>query len=284
MGPSEALTIRLADENRRRYQNTDFKKVKPTFWDSLIERLSGAPSVADIERNQKWSSFLKGPYVDFVVGGANAAGRGIQGISYLPFGPAMTGDYRLYRNDQMAKLRKDLTSYLKTLKDGDPRPRVWGHSWGGSAVANLAKEFPDVSFTALDPVSWFNRLDKYPDNLRVFQPNPATASKEKDLPSRLARIFGGAWPTLPADKGKTIMYDGGHCEGVEEAVTALLRREYDDRMASITLHGDKKDVTAVPNSELKDQPKSNTIQTYVPGTDLSMTNNPLELLASARIK
>ena len=210
-------------------QDQDPLKEKPTPLDLLIERILGWSSDVDrIRESQDGDSWRKGHHVDFLVGGANAAGRGLNGLSYLPFGAAITGDFKLYRHDQGDKLIRDLKEYLKNMKPGDPTPRVFGHSWGGSTVANIAKEFPNVQFNAIDPVSWFNRLSEYPANLRVFQPDEDSDTNE-DWQNTAARVVGGAWPVLPESAGNTVRYKGGHVQGVEEAVNealaADLRRE-----------------------------------------------------------
>ena len=203
---------------------------KPTPLDLLVEYVGRWDSDPDhIIRQESKNRWMKGNYVDFLVGGANAAGRGFNGLSYLPFGAAMTGKFKLYRHNQCGKLRKDLSEYIKNMKDGDPMPRVIGHSWGGATVANLAHEFQDknVPFIALDPVSHFNRLGQYPTNLKVLQPN---GSSDEFFMNRLARVVGGAWPVLPDDKGTTIRYNGGHVAGLPEAVNELLQKELLEKM------------------------------------------------------
>lgn len=212
---------------RQRQHDYDILYETPSMFDLLVEHIGGWGSdVNSLRRQNFYARGLKGNHVDFLVGGANAAGRGLNGLSSLPFGAAITGKIKLYRHNQGDKLRSDLIKYLNNMKDGDPTPRVIGHSWGGATVANLAREFQDknVPFIALDPVSRFGRLQEYPKNLTVFQPTENSDSGD-NLASKLARIFGGAWPVLPDDNGKTIRYDGGHVDGVDYALNNFLRQQ-----------------------------------------------------------
>lgn len=217
---------RLSRIRRRRQQEDqeDPLKMKPSTIDRIVENAFGWVSDYNKER-EKWKYWDKGNYVDFLVGGANAFGRGIEGLSGLPFGPAITGDIRAYRHNQGDELKRDLRAYLDKMKPGDKIPRVWGHSWGGSTVANIASEFPNVQFNALDPVSRFHRLDKYPDNLRVFQPEGNGEMDNTTIFNSLARTVGGAWPVLPPEKGKTIRYKGDHINGIDSAICEAIRAD-----------------------------------------------------------
>lgn len=159
-------------------------------------------------------------YYNILVGGANAGGGGIDGLSYLPFGVLAKGDNRvLFRHNQEAEIRKAIDDALaKGL-----HPRVVGHSWGGGTVANLAKDYPDVPFWSLDPVGWFNRPKSLPKNLTVFRPSEKSDQDER-LGAVLAPIFGGRWPVI--DKDRTVEYHGGHVEGIDDLVNGRVKSEW----------------------------------------------------------
>lgn len=173
--------------------------------------------------------FVSDPYYhNILVGGANAGGSGIKGLSSLPFGVLAKGDNKaLFRNGEIDKIKKEIVGALEAGK----HPRVIGHSWGGADVANLAKYFPGVPFIALDPVSWKNNIEKSPDNLTVFLPEDTSIKGTlrqdgENLTSRLAPIFGHRWN---APEGNVVRYKGGHVVGLNNAITQYMIEKWKER-------------------------------------------------------
>jgi hypothetical protein len=167
-------------------------------------------------------------YHEILVGGANAGGRGIFGASKLPFGVLSRAKSKaLFRNGDEEGIRKEID---KSLKAG-LKPRVWGHSWGGSRVAGISKDFPDVPFYSLDPVSWTGRLDKIPKNLTILRPRNDNVKNSKDFGTRLAPIVGGRWPVIDEQQDRYIYYTGDHVNGLNEAVNAIVREVRGKRLA-----------------------------------------------------
>ena len=175
----------------------------------------------DTEKRYQDRYHVSDPYYhNILVGGANAGGYGLKGASDLPFGVVSKGPNReLFMNGEIDKIEAAIAA---SLKRGE-HPRVFGHSWGGADVANLAAKYPKIPFIALDPVSWTDTLDEYPDNLTVFFPKDGTNVGDNIL-ARLAPVVGHRW-RLPK-KGRVIRYDGGHTSGVDEAVDAFNYREW----------------------------------------------------------
>ena len=156
-------------------------------------------------------------FYNILVGGANAGGKGILGRSALPFGVLSKGTNRkLFRHNQKRQIRQEIDNALKN----GLHPRVVGHSWGGSTVANIAEDYPDVPFYAMDPVSWTHRIDKTPKNLTIYYPIKGS-EKESLLAVRLAPILGGRWPENIKGEGRIRYYSGDHVEGVSDAVTGI---------------------------------------------------------------
>jgi hypothetical protein len=157
-------------------------------------------------------------YYNILVGGANAGGKGILGLSDLPFGVLSKGTNRkLFRHNQNKQIRQEIDNALKK----GLHPRVVGHSWGGSTVANIAKDYPDIPFYAMDPVSWTHRLDKTPKNLTIYYPNKNSGSGSTSFATKLAPIFGGRWSENIKGEGNIRYYNGDHVEGVSGAVTGI---------------------------------------------------------------
>lgn len=75
-----------------------------------------------------------------------------------------------------------------------------------------------------DDCSW-NRLEKYPDNLRVFQPLDPGYLEDTTWANSLARSIGGAWPVLSPGNGKTVRYYGDHTNGLDGAVADAIRAD-----------------------------------------------------------
>lgn len=158
-------------------------------------------------------------YHNILVGGANAAGKGFYGLSYLPFGVLAKGKNReLFRHNQKEEIKKAITKALLSGKT----PRVVGHSWGGAAVAGMADEFPAVQFHALDPVSWTGRLKEIPENLTIYRPSEFSQKHERDFTDLtqtlkyLATRIGGRWPKIEKGPGRTVEYLGDHVNGLDE--------------------------------------------------------------------
>lgn len=153
-------------------------------------------------------------YYNILVGGANAAGEGFTALSALPFSVLAKGDNKeLFCNDEVEQIRKAIERAARRGKN----VRVFGHSWGGAAVANLAREYAEIPFYALDPVSWTGVLDELPKNLTIYHPR---GNDDVDFP-RLAQIFGGQWPVITKGEGKTIWYDGDHILGLRAEMRKL---------------------------------------------------------------
>ena len=153
-------------------------------------------------------------YYNILVGGANAAGEGFTALSVLPFSVLAKGDNKeLFCNDEVDQIRIAIERAARRGKN----VRVFGHSWGGATVANLAREYPEIPFYALDPVSWTGVLDELPRNLTIYHPR---GNDDVDFP-RLAQIFGGQWPVITKGEGKTILYDGDHILGLRSEMRKL---------------------------------------------------------------
>ena len=164
-------------------------------------------------------------YYNILVGGANAGGEGFKGLSALPFGVLAKGQNReLIRNGEIKRIRDSIES---ALKDGK-HVRVVGHSWGGGDVARLAKEYPDVPFFSLDPVSWTGRLKELPKNLTIVRPDGSMNGF--DLP-RGAQVFGGQWPLIQKGEGKTVVIPGDHVTGYGPWLTRMNREVREARLA-----------------------------------------------------
>lgn len=158
-------------------------------------------------------------YFNILVGGANAAGKGFYGLSALPFGVLSTGKNRaIYRHNQ----EEDITKAIEDALKKGLNPRVFGHSWGGSTVARIAKRFPGVQFYSFDPVSWTGRLDEVPENLTIYRPKDGSAATDNVF-SRLAPIIGGRWPMINKGKGKELEYAGGHVSGLDSVADEIDR-------------------------------------------------------------
>lgn len=158
-------------------------------------------------------------YLNILVGGANAAGKGFYGLSELPFGILSTGKNRaLYRHNQ----EKDIIKAIEDALKKGLNPRVFGHSWGGATTARIAKLFPGVRFYSFDPVSWTERLDEVPENLTIYRPKDGSITTD-NIFSRLAPILGGRWPRINKGKGKELEYAGGHVSGLNSVADDIDR-------------------------------------------------------------
>lgn len=178
----------------------------------------------DTEKDYQDRQHVSDPYFhNILVGGANAGGEGFLGMSVMPFGVLSKGPNReVFRNGQVDEIK----AAIKASLERGEHPRVVGHSWGGSTVANLSKEYPNIPFIAADPVSWTGTMDEYPDNLTVLFPNPGTDQDDLTF-AKLAPIFGHRW-SMPK-KGRVVRYDGGHVAGINEALDKLNYREWAKR-------------------------------------------------------
>ena len=202
-------------------------------WVSYILDKLGMPQ-QDLAYTAKENKYLENDpdyqdpyYHNILVGGANAAGKGLGGISYLPFGVLANGsNHELFRHNQQDKIKNAIQNALANGK----HPRVFGHSWGGSTVANMAKEFPGVPFHALDSVSWTHVLESIPGNLTIYRPEEGRNNNDNLLAS-LAPIFGHRWPKITEGPGKTVEYRGGHVGGVDEAVNYAVYKAKRDRLS-----------------------------------------------------
>lgn len=175
------------------------------------------------------------PYwFNILVGGANAGGDNFfTGASELPFSVLANGkNHALFRNGDIKGIREK----IKWAIDNGLHPRVWGHSWGGSDVANLSKDYPDIPFYAIDPVSWFGQIKEVPKNLTILRPYRDETYKDElvydALPSVLATRLGHRWKYIPNGEGKTIEYKGGHVGGVDRAVRDLHYKLWRERLAA----------------------------------------------------
>ncbi len=186
-----------------------------TIADKIRTKLDNPVTLEDEARTSTGES---DPYFyNILVGGANAGGKGFLGLSDLPFGVLSKGTNRkLFRHNQQKQIRQEIDNALKN----GLHPRVVGHSWGGSAVANIAKDYPDVPFYAMDPVSWTHRIDKTPRNLTIYYPKEGDGPEPK-LFTRLAPILGGRWPGNIKGEGRIRYYSGNHVDGVSDAVTGI---------------------------------------------------------------
>ena len=157
--------------------------------------------------------------------GANAGGNAIFGKSYLPFGVTSKGNNRqLFRWNDSKKIKDAIDDAVKEGKN----VRVLGHSWGGSTVANLAKDYPKIPFYALDPVSWTNHLKSIPDNLTILRPKDG-AKADESWTTKLAPFLGGRWPKIESQPDRYIEYDGGHVVGLDKAVNKIVEDEWAKR-------------------------------------------------------
>ena len=165
-------------------------------------------------------------YHNLLMAGANAGGNGFFGISDMPFGVVSKGENRqLFRNGQIKELRAALDAAIANGKHA----RVIGHSWGGADIAGIAKDYPEIPFYALDPVSWGGRPDKLPNNLTVLRPKDTGITNPNDtVLGWLAAKVGGRWPKI--EGGKTIYYDGGHVGGVGNAMNRIIAKEWIKRV------------------------------------------------------
>ena len=164
-------------------------------------------------------------YYNILVGGANAGGEGFFALSALPFGVFAKGDNKeLFSSGEVQEIRNAIERAARQGKN----VRVFGHSWGGATVANLALEYPDIPFYALDPVSWGNVLDEIPKNLTIYHPR---GTDDVDFP-RLAQIFGRQWPIIAKGEGTTVYYEGDHFLGLRPEMNELNRRMMNEKIAA----------------------------------------------------
>ena len=157
-------------------------------------------------------------YHEILVGGAGAGGTGLKGVSALPFGILSKAKNKdVFRHDQVEEIEKRIRQLIAEGK----HPRVWGHSWGGAAIAGLAPKFKDVKFHALDPVSWTGIPDRLPDNLTIYRPKETGFLDElvtSGPVTALATHLGHRWP-LKAEGGRYVSYRGDHVSGIEDAIS-----------------------------------------------------------------
>lgn len=177
------------------------------------------------DKDNSDTNLISDPYFhNILVGGANAGGEGILGMSYLPFGVLAKGKNRtLFRNGDFDGIKKEID---RVLRQGG-HPRVVGHSWGGADVASIAKEYPNVPFVSLDPVSWTGRIDRIPKNMTIFR--PIEGSGTGTFASELAPIIGGRWPKITSGEGSTLEYKGGHVNGIEPALNKWVVEQWKKR-------------------------------------------------------
>jgi len=172
------------------------------------------------------SGFNDPYYHNILVGGANAGGKGIFGLSYLPFGVAAKGNnQQLLRWNDAKKIKEAID---KAVSEGK-NVRVFGHSWGGSTVSNIAKDYPGIPFYALDPVSRLNRLKSIPSNLTILRPRENTDADEY-WTNKLAPLIGGRWPKVESQPDRYVEYNGGHVLGVDDAVNRIISSEMSKRI------------------------------------------------------
>ncbi len=209
----EELAERVYEANRR----ARFSRKGSFLWFTTHSLDDEAEKYGDGESDPR--------YYNILVGGANAAGEGFTALSVLPFSVLAKGDNKeLFCNDEVEQIRRAIERAARQGKD----VRVFGHSWGGATVANLALEYPEIPFYALDPVSWTGVLDKLPKNLTLYHPR---GNDDLDFP-RLAQIFGGQWPAITKGEGKTIWYDGDHILGLRAEMKKLNERMKNEKPAA----------------------------------------------------
>ena len=165
-------------------------------------------------------------YYNILVGGANAAGECFSALSALPFGAFAKGDNKeLFSHAEVQEIRRAIERAVRQGKN----VRVFGHSWGGAVVANLAPEYPEIPFYALDPVSWTGVPDEIPGNLTIYHPR---GTDDFDFP-RLAQILGRQWPIIKKGEGHTVYYDGDHVMGLRREMNELNRRVKAEKMSAL---------------------------------------------------
>lgn len=194
-------------------------------------------NIKDFLNESKWTlddTAMRNPgksdpyYHNILVGGANAGGKGFLGLSYLPFGVLANGPNRvLFRNGDEEGIRAEIERAVKAGLN----PRVLGHSWGGSMVANIAKDYLDVPFVAIDPVGWTRVLRKTPKNLTIYYPRPGTESPRISFTTKWAPIVGHRWPRDIPGEGRIVEYNGDHVNGIDKAITELNDRVMCSRIA-----------------------------------------------------
>lgn len=169
-------------------------------------------------------------YHNILVGGANAGGNGFWAQSELPFGVLATGDNKkLFRNGDIKGIRSEIDRAVKERL----HPRVVGHSWGGADIARMAKDYPDIPFIALDPVSWTGRIDELPKNLSIMRPRNTSyfGNEHENLFGYLAGKLGGRWPKIDKGEGTTYYYNGGHATNANHALNWLAYKQWADRVS-----------------------------------------------------
>lgn len=203
----------------RRKKARRLSKKKLGFLDFVDELSSSMVTPITLDDEAKRVIGKSDPYFyNILVGGANAGGKGFLGLSDLPFGVLSKGTNRkLFRHNQQKQIRQEIDNALKKGLN----PRVVGHSWGGSTVANIAKDYPNVPFYSMDPVSWTHRIDKTPKNLTIYYPRENSGSGSSNFATKLAPILGGRWPENINGEGNIRYYNGDHVEGVSDAVTGI---------------------------------------------------------------
>ena len=163
----------LADRKYEAERRARFSRKGWFFWMTTYSLDEEAAKYPDEESDPH--------YYNILVGGANAAGEGFTALSALPFGVFAKGDNKeLFCNGEVQEIRNAIERAAKRGKN----VRVFGHSWGGAVVANLAPEYPEIPFYALDPVSWTGVPDEIPRNLTIYHPR---GTDDIDFP-RMAQI------------------------------------------------------------------------------------------------
>ena len=184
-------------------------------------------------------------YYNILVGGANAAGEGFSALSALPFGAFAKGDNKeLFGHAEVQEIRKAIERAVRQGKN----VRVFGHSWGGAVVANLAPEYPEIPFYALDPVSWTGVPDEIPRNLTIYHPR---GTDDIDFP-RMAQILGRQWPIIKKGKGKTVYYDGDHVTGVRREMNELNKRLKKEKVSALSATARMNAAPAKRNADIYD--------------------------------
>lgn len=114
-------------------------------------------------------------------------------------------------------LRHDDTDYLKNIlnaaRESNIPTTVFGHSFGASPLAKLAKDYPEVFFMASDPVSRFNfKKDSVSDNLMYHMPIKLTPTNWAG--GNIISVLGGRWhPPFY----HTLYYNSdGHSSGIAD--------------------------------------------------------------------
>ena len=211
--------------------------VDPAFQKTMSRIGASHANPWTVDDTKKWNEESGDPlrnaksdpgYFNILVGGASEAGKGyITGKARMPWRSLINGDnYKLFRHNQESDIRKA----IEEAKALGKKVRVWGHSWGGSRVGGMAKDYPDIPFYSIDPVSITGRPKKTPGNLTILYPDGEHPTQKDRFTEHWAPIIGGRWPFIPGE-GKRIPYKGGHSAGVPEAISKIVYDKWLEREA-----------------------------------------------------